>query len=90
MAEKKRWKRGHLQRVKTPPARREEAIRLLRTLAERETDLGAKGYAEGAAESIEAGGPVNASYVKGLRRAVAAGPSDTPKASPSTGPRARR
>jgi hypothetical protein len=71
MAEKKKRKRGHLKRVKTPPARREEAIRLLRTLAERETDLGAKGYAEGAAESIEAGAPVTASYVKGLRRAVA-------------------
>ena len=77
MAEKKKRKRGHLKRVKTPPARREEAVRLLRILAERETDLGAKGYAEGAAESIEAGGPVTASYVKGLRRAVAAGTSET-------------
>ena len=54
MAEKKKRKRGYLKRVKTPPARREEAVRLLRILAERETDLGAKGYAEGAAESIEA------------------------------------
>lgn len=71
MAEKRKRKRGHLQRVKTPPARREEAVRLLLTLAERETDLGGKGYAEGAAESIEAGAPVTASYVKGLRRAVA-------------------
>ena len=87
MAEKRKRKRGHLQRVKTPPARREEAVRLLLTLAERETDLGAKGYAEGAAESIEAGSPVTASYVKGLRRAVAAG---TPKSSQSTGAGAER
>lgn len=71
MAEKRKRKRGRLQRVKTPPARREEAVRLLLTLAERETDLGGKGYAEGAAESIGAGAPVTASYVKGLRRAVA-------------------
>lgn len=80
MAEKKKRKRGHLQRVKTPPARREEAVRLLRILAEREIDLGAKGYSEGAAEAIEAGGPVTASYVKGLRRAVAAGTSETSSA----------
>lgn len=89
MAEKRKRKRGHLQRVKTPPARREEAVRLLLTLAERETDLGAKGYAEGAAESIEAGSPVTASYVKGLRRAVAAGTSDT-ETSPSAGAGAER
>jgi hypothetical protein len=87
MAEKRKRKRGRLQRVKTPPARREEAVRLLLTLAERETDLGAKGYAEGAAESIEAGSPVTASYVKGLRRAVAAA---TPKDSQSTGAGAQR
>jgi hypothetical protein len=89
VAEKKKRKRGHLQRIKTPPARREEAIRLLRTLAEREADLGAKGYAEGAAESIEAGGPVTVSDVKGLRRAVTRGTSE-PATSPSTRPRAER
>jgi hypothetical protein len=73
MAEKKKRKRGHLQRVKTSPARREEAARLLRTLAEREADLGAKGYAEGSAELIEEGiRPVTASRLKQLRRAVAA------------------
>lgn len=70
MAAKQR-KRGHLMKVKTPPARRNEAVRLLRRLAEHETDPGGKGYAEGAAESIEQGGPVTASYVDGLRRAVA-------------------
>ena len=73
MAEKKKRKRGYLKRLpKAPPARREEAVRLLRTLAEHETDPGAQGYSEGMADRIEAGDcAVTEYYVEGLRRAVA-------------------
>ncbi len=77
------------KRTKTTPTQRREAVRLLRILAERETDPGGKGYTEGVAELIEEGiSPVRESYLERLRRAVADGDSDNPPA--AAGTRGRR
>lgn len=89
MTDKRKRKRGYLKRLpKAPPARRKEAVRLLRTLAEHETDPGSRGYSEGMAERIEGtDGAVTEAYVEGLRRAVAERTSDAPL---STGSNAGR
>jgi hypothetical protein len=78
--------RGKREGPKTSTARRREAVKLLRTLAERETEPGAKGYSLGMAERIEEGDPVTEAYLERLRRAVAAGDEgDKSAAGPAQG-----
>jgi len=77
--------RGERERPKTSTTRRREAVKLLRTLAERETEPGAKGYSLGMAERIEEGDTVTKAYLERLRRAVAGDEGDQSAAGPAQG-----
>jgi hypothetical protein len=55
----------------TSKARSEEAITLLERMRDAETDPGGKGFTMGMLDRMRAGEPVDARYLRQLRRAVA-------------------